>query len=250
MPADAVLSTPPRRPTCRGRSAALRASGWQSVPVAEELRRNAAARIAAGEPLVAGVLGFEETVIPQLENALLAGHDVILLGERGQAKTRLIRALVDLLDEWLPVVAGSEINDDPYQPTSRFARLRVAEEGDETPIELACTGPTATARSWPPPTPPSPTSSARSTRSRWPRAGTSPTSWPCTTAWCPGSTAASSPSTSCPTWPSGSRSACSTCSRSATSRSAATGSGSRSTSCWWPRPTPRTTPTGVASSPR
>ena len=103
--------------------------------MAEELRRNAAARIAAGEPLVDGVLGFEETVIPQLENALLAGHDVILLGERGQAKTRLIRSLVGLLDEWLPVVAGSEINDDPYQPTSRFARLRVAEEGDETPID-------------------------------------------------------------------------------------------------------------------
>jgi len=112
----------------------LRASGWVSVPVAEELRRNASARIAAGEPLVTGVLGFEDTVLPQLENALLAGHDVILLGERGQAKTRLIRSMVELLDEWLPVVAGSEINDDPYQPTSRYARVKVAEEGDETPI--------------------------------------------------------------------------------------------------------------------
>jgi len=94
-----------------------------------------AARIAAGESLAAGVLGFDDTVLPQLENALLAGHDVILLGERGQAKTRLIRSLVDLLDEWLPVVAGSEINDDPYHPTSRFARNRVAELGDATPIE-------------------------------------------------------------------------------------------------------------------
>jgi magnesium chelatase subunit I len=103
--------------------------------VAEELRRNAAARVAAGEPMVAGVLGFEDTVIPQLENALLAGHDVILLGERGQAKTRLIRSLVGLLNEWLPIVGGSEINDDPYNPTSRFARLRVADEGDETPVE-------------------------------------------------------------------------------------------------------------------
>jgi magnesium chelatase subunit I len=92
------------------------------------------ARIASGEPLIAGVLGFEDTVIPQLENALLAGHDVILLGERGQAKTRLIRSVVDLLDEWLPVVLGSEINDDPYHPTSRYARLKVADEGDETPI--------------------------------------------------------------------------------------------------------------------
>ena len=106
-----------------------------SIPVAEELRRNAAARVAAGEPMVAGVLGFEDTVIPQLENALLAGHDVILLGERGQAKTRLIRSLVGLLNEWLPIVGGSEINDDPYNPTSRFARLRVADEGDETPVE-------------------------------------------------------------------------------------------------------------------
>ncbi|MGH9043234.1 MAG: AAA family ATPase [Acidimicrobiales bacterium] len=115
----------------------LRESGWESVPVSEELRRNAARRIAAGEPLIEGVLGFEETVIPQLENAILAGHDIILLGERGQAKTRIIRSLVDLLDEWMPVVAGSEINDDPYHPTSRFARLKVADEGDETPITWA-----------------------------------------------------------------------------------------------------------------
>jgi magnesium chelatase subunit I len=112
----------------------LRASGWESVPVSEELRRNATARITSGEPLIDGVLGFEDTVIPQLENALLAGHDVILLGERGQAKTRLIRSVVALLDEWLPVVLGTEINDDPYHPTSRYARLKVADEGDETPI--------------------------------------------------------------------------------------------------------------------
>ena len=113
---------------------ALRASGWKSVPVAQELRRNAMARIAAGEPLVPGVLGFEDTVIPQLENAILAGHDVILLGERGQAKTRVIRALVGLLDEWLPIVEGSEINDDPYSPVSRGAINAVAEQGDDTPV--------------------------------------------------------------------------------------------------------------------
>ena len=113
---------------------ALRASGWKSVPVAQELRRNAMARIAAGEPLVPGVLGFEDTVIPQLENAILAGHDVILLGERGQAKTRVIRALVGLLDEWLPIVEGSEINDDPYSPVSRAAINAVAEQGDDTPV--------------------------------------------------------------------------------------------------------------------
>jgi len=115
----------------------LRESGWESVPVSEELRRNASRRISAGEPLIDGVLGFEDTVIPQLENAILAGHDIILLGERGQAKTRIIRSLIELLDEWLPVVAGSEINDDPYHPTSRYARLKVVEEGDETPITWA-----------------------------------------------------------------------------------------------------------------
>jgi len=115
--------------------AELRASQWESVGVAEELRRNASARIAAGEPLVPGVMGFEDTVAPQLENAILAGHDVILLGERGQAKTRVIRSLVDLLDEWLPVVAGSEINDDPYRPVSRYARVRVAEEGEDTAVD-------------------------------------------------------------------------------------------------------------------
>ena len=112
----------------------LRASGWQSVPVKEEIRRNAVARIAAGEPLFEGVLGYEDTVMPQLENALLAGHDVIFLGERGQAKTRMIRSLTGLLDEWMPIVSGSEINDDPYHPVSRHARDLVAQMGDATPI--------------------------------------------------------------------------------------------------------------------
>src|ERR1700704_2927496 len=113
----------------------LKASGWVSRPVKEEVRRNALTRIAAGAPLVEGVIGYEDTVLPQLENALVAGHDVIFLGERGQAKTRMIRSLTALLDEWLPIVAGSEINDDPYDPVSHHARMRVAERGDETPIE-------------------------------------------------------------------------------------------------------------------
>jgi magnesium chelatase subunit I len=113
----------------------LRSSGWTSVPVKEELRRNAIARIQSGDTLFPIVQGYEDTVLPQLENALLAGHDVIFLGERGQAKTRMIRALTDLLDEWMPIVAGSEINDDPYAPVSRFAREQVAEHGDDTPIE-------------------------------------------------------------------------------------------------------------------
>src|SRR5919106_86925 len=113
----------------------LRASGWQSRPVKEEIRANAVARIANGESLVEGVLGYEDTVLPQLENALLAGHDVIFLGERGQAKTRMIRSLTDLLDEWLPIVAGSEINDDPYRPVSRHARDLIADKGEDTPVE-------------------------------------------------------------------------------------------------------------------
>ena len=113
----------------------LRASGWVSRPVKEELRANAVAALAAGRPLVDGVLGYEDTVLPQLANALLAGHDVIFLGERGQAKTRMIRGLVGLLDEWMPIVAGSEINDDPYHPVSTHARVLVAERGDDTPIE-------------------------------------------------------------------------------------------------------------------
>ncbi|HUZ20089.1 MAG TPA: sigma 54-interacting transcriptional regulator [Acidimicrobiales bacterium] len=112
----------------------LKASGYRSVPVHEEVRRNLLGRIADGRPVVDGVLGFEDTVVPQLEHALLAGHDVILLGERGQAKSRILRSLVELLDEWLPVVAGSEINDDPFRPVSRHARDLVDELGDETPV--------------------------------------------------------------------------------------------------------------------
>ena len=112
----------------------LRADGWESRPVKEEVRANAVARIAAGEPLFERVLGYEQTVLPQLENALLAGHDIIFLGERGQAKTRMIRSLTGLLDEWLPIIAGSEINDDPYAPVSRQARDLVAEHGEDTPI--------------------------------------------------------------------------------------------------------------------
>ncbi|HEX4906635.1 MAG TPA: sigma 54-interacting transcriptional regulator, partial [Acidimicrobiales bacterium] len=113
----------------------LKESGWESVPVKEELRRNAIAKVSAGEALFPGVLGYEDTVLPQLENALLAGHDVIFLGERGQAKTRMIRSLTNLLDEYLPVVAGTEINDDPYHPVSKHARDLILEKGDDTPIE-------------------------------------------------------------------------------------------------------------------
>ena len=126
-----VRTSPPPDISTLGR---LRESGWRSIPVSEEIRRNASVRIAAGDALVTGVLGFEDTVLPQLENAVLAGHDIILLGERGQAKTRIIRSMVGLLDEWLPIVAHSEINDDPYHPISRFAKDLLAEAGDDLPV--------------------------------------------------------------------------------------------------------------------
>src|SRR5438270_9279991 len=113
----------------------LRESGWESVPVKEEVRRNAIAKIQAGQPLFPGVLGYDDTVLPQLENALLAGHDVIFLGERGQAKTRMIRSLIELLDEWMPIVAGSETNDDPCNPVPNHARDRVREHGRDPQIE-------------------------------------------------------------------------------------------------------------------
>jgi len=113
----------------------LKASGWKSVSVKEEIRRNLIAKMRSSEPLFPGILGYENSVIPQLQHALLAKHDLLLLGLRGQAKTRMLRLLVHFLDEEMPVVAGSEINDDPYNPVSKFARGLVEGQGDETPIE-------------------------------------------------------------------------------------------------------------------
>ena len=112
----------------------LRASGYESSSVRAEIRRNLIARMRAEAPVFPGIVGFDQTVIPQLENAILAGQDIILLGERGQAKTRLIRALVNLLDDAVPVIAGSELNDDPYHPISPDARRIIAEQGDAAPI--------------------------------------------------------------------------------------------------------------------
>jgi magnesium chelatase subunit I len=106
-----------------------------SRPVKHEIREHAIHKVATGEPLFEGVSGYEDTVMPQLENALLAGHDVIFLGERGQAKTRMIRSLTGLLDEWMPIIAGSEINDDPYHPVSKYAVDLVALHGDDTHID-------------------------------------------------------------------------------------------------------------------
>ena len=128
-------------------SGELRASGWESRPVKEEIRANAVAKIAAGEPLFDGCLGYEHTVMPQLENALLAGHDVIFLGERGQAKTRMIRSLTGLLDEWMPIVAGSEINDDPVSSRCRGTPATSSPSSATTRRSSGCTATTASARS-------------------------------------------------------------------------------------------------------
>ena len=113
----------------------LRASGYPDRTVKQEVAANAAARLRGGQPLVDGLVGFDDTVLPALETAILAGHDVILLGERGQAKSRILRSLVGLLDEAVPVVAASEVNDHPYHPFSPGARALVAERGDDTPLE-------------------------------------------------------------------------------------------------------------------
>ncbi|HVB70977.1 MAG TPA: sigma 54-interacting transcriptional regulator [Acidimicrobiales bacterium] len=113
---------------------ALRAAGYRSVPVRDEMRANLEQRLIEGRPLVTGLFGYDDSVLPQLETALLAGHDVILLGERGQAKTRLIRCLVELLDEWLPIIEGSEVRDDPFAPISAYAIDLVAQRGDDAPI--------------------------------------------------------------------------------------------------------------------
>ena len=110
-------------------------SGYQILPVKEEMRRNIIRKLRDGETLFPGVVGFEETVIPQLVNAILAKHDILLLGLRGQAKTRIARLLPLLLDEHIPIVRGSEINDNPLAPVSRYARDLVADRGDATPID-------------------------------------------------------------------------------------------------------------------
>ena len=112
----------------------LRASGHRYEAVKDEIRRNLLARMRAGEQRFSGIIGFDQTVIPQLERALLAGHDTMLLGERGQGKTRLIRTLPELLDEWTPVIAGCEINDHPYQPVCARCRRIAAELGDALPV--------------------------------------------------------------------------------------------------------------------
>ncbi|MGH9704434.1 MAG: magnesium chelatase, partial [Candidatus Acidiferrales bacterium] len=117
----------------------LRQSEWSEEQLADrsvkqELRQNLLCKLEREEPLFPGIHGYEDSVIPQIVNALLSQHHFILLGLRGQAKTRILRGLVDFLDPYLPAIAGCEINDNPYHPICRACRDRVAAEGDSTPI--------------------------------------------------------------------------------------------------------------------
>ncbi len=113
---------------------ALRASGYRSRSVKQEMRENLIAKLRSGEPLFPGIVGYEDSVVPALSNALLGRHNFILLGLRGQAKSRILRQLVGLLDEEIPVLAGSEVNDDPFAPISKYGRNLIEEAGEEAPI--------------------------------------------------------------------------------------------------------------------
>lgn len=113
----------------------LKASGYATRSVKDEMRANLIKKLRSGERLFQGILGYEESVIPQLVNAVLSKHNLILLGTRGQAKSRIIRQLTDLLDEEMPIIAGSEINDNPFEPLSAFGRQQINLHGDETKID-------------------------------------------------------------------------------------------------------------------
>src|SRR5579872_3822184 len=112
----------------------LKDAGYRKKSVKEEIRVNLIRKLKNKETTFPGILGYEESVIPDTERALLSRHNILFLGLRGQAKTRMARQMVNLLDEYIPYVTGSEINDDPFRPISKFARELVAAEGDDTPI--------------------------------------------------------------------------------------------------------------------
>ena len=112
----------------------LKKSDYKNQTINQEIQANLIARIKANQPVFEGLYGYEDTVVPQLKKAIIAGHHINLLGLRGQAKTKIARSMVDLLDEYMPIVKGSEINDSPFQPISKYARDLIAEMGDKTPI--------------------------------------------------------------------------------------------------------------------
>lgn len=115
--------------------AELKASGYRPRSVKDELRQNLIQKLKKKQTVFEGIFGFDDTVLPDIERAVLSRHNMVLLGLRGQAKTRIARMLIQLLDEWMPVVAGSELNDDPLNPISRYAIDLIAEKGDNTPVE-------------------------------------------------------------------------------------------------------------------
>src|SRR5436305_5600482 len=113
----------------------LRQSEYQVLPVKEEMRKNLIQKLRDNKQIFPGIIGFDDTVIPQVENAILSGQDIIFLGERGQAKTRMARSLINLLDDEVPILKGSEVNDNPYDPISAEGRRLVEEHGDLLEIE-------------------------------------------------------------------------------------------------------------------
>jgi magnesium chelatase subunit I len=113
----------------------LKQTGYRPCSVKDELRRNVIRKLRGGEELFPGIIGYRDTVLPQIVNGILSKHDLLFLGLRGQAKTRILRLLPTLLDEWIPVLAGVEINDDPLAPMTRTGQRIIAEQGDDTKIE-------------------------------------------------------------------------------------------------------------------
>src|SRR5215470_5805566 len=132
MSEQAVHEDDAQRPRTLG---GLRALGYVTRTVREEMRQNLLGVLARGERLLPGIIGFDDTVIPELENALLSGHHIVLLGERGQAKSRVIRGLLRLLDPAVPAIRGCALHDDPYRPICKSCRARVAAEGDAVELE-------------------------------------------------------------------------------------------------------------------
>ena len=113
----------------------LKSSGYSSIDIKDEMIKNLKINLSSGKPTFEGIHGYEDSVIPDLERAILSKHNINLLGLRGQAKTKLARQLINLLDEWIPIVSGSEINDDPFNPISHYAKNMVTKKGDNTPID-------------------------------------------------------------------------------------------------------------------
>ena len=113
---------------------ALKATGYKSKSIKEEMRDNLILKMQAGEERFPGIIGYEDTVIPDTERAILSRHNMLFLGLRGQAKTRMARLMIDLLDEYIPYISGSDIHDDPFHPISSYGKRMIEEQGDQMPI--------------------------------------------------------------------------------------------------------------------